>query len=48
VSEPVTLLDIWREVLIEVTCQAVADQGVEIHQWLRDEKARSKGKEPRG
>jgi len=28
------------EALLEEVCTAVANQGVEIHQWLRDEKAR--------
>lgn len=39
-----TLQDLLDQVLLdamlEVASQAVADQGVEIHQWLRDEKWR--------
>jgi hypothetical protein len=42
--EPRTLQDLFDAVLldafVEVVSAAVADQGVEIHQWLRDEQAR--------
>jgi hypothetical protein len=43
-SAPATLQDLFDAVLLdafmEVVSMAVAEQGVEIHQWLRDEKAR--------
>jgi hypothetical protein len=43
-SAPRTLQDLFDDVLLdafmEVVSAAIADQGVEIHQWLRDEKAR--------
>jgi hypothetical protein len=43
-SAPATLQDLFDAVLldafVDVVSTAVADQGVEIHQWLRDEKAR--------
>jgi hypothetical protein len=41
-----TLQDVFDQALldaiVEVASTAVADQGVEIHQWLRDEKWRSR------
>jgi hypothetical protein len=43
-SALLTLQDLFDAVLLEsfleVVSVAVAEQGVEIHQWLRDEKAR--------
>jgi len=43
-SEARTLQDLFDDILLdtfmEVVSMAVAEQGVEIHQWLRDEKAR--------
>jgi hypothetical protein len=43
-DKPQTLQDLFDAVLLEsflaVACAAVADQGVEMHQWLRDEQAR--------
>jgi hypothetical protein len=45
-SEPRTLQDLFDAVLldtfVDVASMAVAEQGVEIHQWLRDEKARGR------
>jgi hypothetical protein len=47
-AEPRTLQDLFDAVLlsafVEVVSAAVAEQGVEIHQWRRDEKARSQEK----
>jgi hypothetical protein len=41
-----TLQELFDQVLldavVDVASMAVADQGVEIHQWLRDEKWRSR------
>ena len=45
-SAPQTLQDLLDDVLLDafldVASMAVADQGVEIHQWLRDEKWRQR------
>jgi hypothetical protein len=49
-SEPRTLQDLFDAVLldafVDIASLAVAEQGVEIHQWLRDEKARHRETAP--
>jgi hypothetical protein len=49
-STAATLQDLLDDVLFDtflfVVSTAVAEQGVEIHQWLRDEKARRREEEP--
>ena len=49
-NAPQTLQDLLDAVLLDafldVASAAVAEQGVEIHQWLRDEKWRQRGETP--
>jgi hypothetical protein len=48
-TTPTTLQDLLDAVLLDafmlVASGAVADQGIEIHQWLRDEKWRHRREE---